>query len=332
MKPRQSDEMDSPWKEAIEQFLGDFLSFFFPVVHAVIDWSKSYVSLDKELHRIVRDADVGKRLADKLFKVWQIDGQEAWLLIHIEVQGRRDEDFAERMFTYNCRTYDRYRRPVASLAVLCDTDPKWKPQQFGYNIGGCEVGIRFLVAKLIDYRGNDQALEQNPNPFAAVVLAQLKALETRKSPAERQTWKIRLIKGLYERGLAAEEIRQLFRLIDWLLVLPAELEQEFRAELDRFEEERNMPYVTSVERLAKEEGRQEGRLQGREEGREEGRQQGLREGLLVGIEAALIAKFSKLDKRLLQDLRAVKDVKSLRKLARALKEAVSLDDVRRLVH
>ena len=48
------------------------------------------------------------------------NNQETWLLIHIEVQGTRETDFSERMYVYNYRTYDRYRRPVASLAVLTD--------------------------------------------------------------------------------------------------------------------------------------------------------------------------------------------------------------------
>ena len=102
------------------------------------------------------------------------------------------------------------------------------------------------------------------------MLAQLKALETRQVPPQRWQWKVRLIKGLYERGRSAQQIRQLFRLIDWMLVLPEELEQSFRKEIHRFEEERRMPYVTSVERLARQEGRQEGRQVGRQEGRQRG--------------------------------------------------------------
>jgi hypothetical protein len=48
-------------------------------------------------------------------------------------------------------------------------------------------------------------------------------------------------------------------LIDWLLTLPQELEVAFREDLIKFERERTMPYVTSIERLGREEGRQEGR-------------------------------------------------------------------------
>jgi hypothetical protein len=41
------------------------------------------------------------------------------------------------------------------------------------------------------------------------------------------------------------------------MTLPDHLEREFRAELIQYQEERQMPYVTSIERLAKEEGQRE---------------------------------------------------------------------------
>jgi transcriptional regulator with AAA-type ATPase domain len=59
-------------------------------------------------------------------------------------------------------------------------------------------------------------------------------------------WKLWLLRGLYERGYNREDIL-LFRFIDWLLVLPATLEQEFWHEVHQFEEDRHMPYVTSTE-------------------------------------------------------------------------------------
>jgi len=209
---------------------------------------------DKELQQITHDARTGPRLADKLFKVWRKDGQETWLLIHIEVQGKREKDFPERMFVYNYRIYDRYHRPPVSLAVLCDDNPNWRPDRYGYDVCGCSVNFHFLTAKLLNYRGREDQLERDPNPFAAVVLAQLKVLETRNAPGERRRWKVRLVKGLYERGLTPEQVRQLFRLIDWMVQLPRELQRQFREEIHQFEEERRMPYVTSIERLARKKG------------------------------------------------------------------------------
>jgi len=78
-------DYDSPWKEAIEQYFEAFLAFFFPRVHADIDWDKGYEFLNTELERVVRDAVLGRRYADELVKVFLRDGTETWLLIHIEV-------------------------------------------------------------------------------------------------------------------------------------------------------------------------------------------------------------------------------------------------------
>ena len=51
---------------------------------------------------------------------------------------------------------------------------------------------------------------------------------------------------------------ELFRFIDWLLVLPEEMAKSFRQRIEEFEQEAIMKYRTSLERLARQEGRQEG--------------------------------------------------------------------------
>ena len=68
----------------------------------------------------------------------------------------------------------------------------------------------------------------------------------------------------------------LFRFIDWLMVLPEAAEAEVWREIERLEEEGQMPYITSVERIGVERGKQEGRLEGKQEGRLEGKQAMLR--------------------------------------------------------
>ncbi len=313
-RSRVPDELDSPWKEALEHFLESFLALCFPEVHAGIDWARGYESLDKELQQIVRDAKVRKRVADKLFKVWRRDGREAWLLIHLEVQGQRDSTFPERMFVYHYRIYDRYRRTIVSLAALCDEHPGWRPDHFSYDEWGCKAGIWFPLVKILDYRGREAELEQSANPFAAVILAQLKVLETRTAPSTRWQWKLRLVKGLYDRRLTKEQVRQLFRVIDWILTLPPDLENSFRVELERFEEARRMPYVTSVERLA------------REEGRQEGRDEGLVEGLQKGVLALLQLKFDAVGTKIKRKVRSVHDVGRLEAVMSRVTEAKTIDE------
>ena len=100
-------EYDAPWKEAIELYFPEFMLFFFPSLAPKIDWQQQPEFLDKELQQIVRDADLGRRWADKLAKVWLLDGTETWILIHIEVQSQYQSDFEERMYVYNYRLRDR---------------------------------------------------------------------------------------------------------------------------------------------------------------------------------------------------------------------------------
>ncbi len=58
---------------------------------------------------------------------------------------------------------------------------------------------------------------------------------------------------LFERGYSRQDILELFRFIDWLLELPEDIEKQFQDELTEITEEKKMPYVTSIERLARKE-------------------------------------------------------------------------------
>lgn len=70
-------------------------------------------------------------------------------------------------------------------------------------------------------------------------------------------WKVALHK--YERNLGKDDVRELFRLLDWMLVLPDDLEERFREEIYQYEKEKSMPYLSSIERKGLEEGLKRGR-------------------------------------------------------------------------
>jgi hypothetical protein len=70
----------------------------------------------------------------------------------VQVHSQFESDFAERMFVYLYRRiYDRYKRRVASIALLGDERSSWRPNQFGYELWGSEVLFKFPVVKLLDY-------------------------------------------------------------------------------------------------------------------------------------------------------------------------------------
>jgi len=137
------DEFDSPWKDILEAYFQDFMQFFFPQVHADIDWSRGYDFLDQELRQVVRDAELGKRLVDKLVKVWKRSGEETWVLAHIEIQSQEESNFSDRMFVYYYRLRDRYKQPIASLAILGDELVIGDHSRFGKHFGAVKRPFSF---------------------------------------------------------------------------------------------------------------------------------------------------------------------------------------------
>ncbi len=106
---------------------------------------------------MVRDAEFGRRLVDKLITVVEKGtGKEKWVLVHIEVQGFHEEQFDKRMYIYNYRLFDRYDRPVCSLAVLADEREGWRPHEFSYELWGCKINLEFPIVKLLDYKEREQ--------------------------------------------------------------------------------------------------------------------------------------------------------------------------------
>ncbi|PZV23902.1 MAG: hypothetical protein DCF12_18210 [Snowella sp.] len=161
-----TDDYDSPWKEALTRYFPEFLDFYFPLAHQAIDWTQPHTFLDQELAQIVRDGEIGKRRIDRLVQVTTLETGLEWVYIHIEVQSQPDADFAERLFTYNYRLYDRYHRPVATLAVLADESLTWRPEGFSYHLFGSQMCLQFASVKILDYAPQLETLLQNTNPFA----------------------------------------------------------------------------------------------------------------------------------------------------------------------
>jgi predicted DNA-binding ribbon-helix-helix protein len=166
------------------------------------------------------------------------------------------------MFVYAIRIFELFHQPPISLAILCDARQNWRPTTYGFTTPGSSLNFEFTAVKLLDYRHPWPELEQSRNPFAAVVMAHLKTQETKGKATQRKTWKLTLVKRLYDLGYSRSEILNLFKFIDWIMILPKGLEQTFWQELKTLEEERTMPYITSVERMGFERGEESGMEKG----------------------------------------------------------------------
>ena len=243
---------DQTWKEAIGEYLELFLQFFYPDIHQEIDWSKTPISLDKELEQITASSQTKKRYADKLFQVWLLNNEVIWILIHIEVQSQHDKEFPQRMFIYNYRSYDLFNQPVISLAILGDENKNWRPNSYEYGLGNSRVKMEFSIVKLLDYQWQD--LSTSDNLFATIVMAHLKTKATTRDLTAREQWKWSLVRPLYQRGLTKFDIINLVKCIDKMMTLPPPLQTEFQTKLNDYEKELNMPFLSTIEENAQEKG------------------------------------------------------------------------------
>lgn len=306
MTEKEQFDFDSPWKDILDIYFEDFISFFFPQAYADIDWSKKYEALDNELQQIIKDSELRKRIVDKLIKVWLKNGEESWILIHIEIQSQRESNFAKRMYVYNYRIFDKYDRFVISLALLGDENPLWRPNYFGYELWGFKAGIEFPIVKLLDYRNRWEELENSRNPFALVVMSHLKTLETKSNSEDRRKWKFLLARRLYEHEYERKDIVNLLRFIDWVMHLPKELDASFWQEIRHFEEMRSMPYISSIERIAIE--------QGLEKGLKQGLQQGLQQGIRRSLMQVLNIRFKLIPEDVISKINNITNTETLETL------------------
>lgn len=149
-----------------------------------------------------------------------------------------------------------FKQRVVTLAVLADLREGWLPNEDLFRLADFESRTRFPVCKLIDRLRSDwQGDHSLPVQIAR---AQIEALRTASDPEGRYRAKWQLVRNLYRLGYNAQEVRELFRLIDWMMHLRGDLNERFKRELEQLEEDLQMPYMTSVERLAKAEGKAEG--------------------------------------------------------------------------
>ncbi len=289
-KGKDRSQADSAWKDILSDFLQAFMIFSFSEDADKIDWTQAYESLDKEMVEVSEESGFGVQSADKLFKVHLLTGEEKLLLLHIEVQGYKDDNFARRVYDYNDLIRRKYKLEVESFAVLSDPDKNFRPNYYQRQSGRTRLLFEFAMIKLLDWWVRWHELEQNENPFALVVMAHLKTQRLKRRPIELKEAKIQLIRLLFARGYTHDYVLKLLRFIVWLVKLPPALEAEVRQEVKRLNEEVKMPYVTAWEELAKEEGKQEGK------------QEGLREGMFILLSGQLEQRLGTIEPELKQQL------------------------------
>lgn len=256
---KHDSDYDGAWKESLRLHFREILEKYFPTVGEAIDWGFQPQWHDKELSQVLARAGRRAGRVDMLVQVRLLTGDEQWILLHVEVQSSREAGFAERIARYHGGLFWIFQQRVVSLVVLADLDEDWRPSEDVFRLADFESRLRFPVCKLVD-KVDREWKEDDPSLSVQIARAQIAALRTAKDGESRYLAKWQLVRNFFRLGYNAEELREIFRLTDWMMPLPEDLSEKFAEELVVLEESLNMPYITSVERIAEARGEAKGRL------------------------------------------------------------------------
>jgi hypothetical protein len=280
------NQNDILWKGLLEDIFDDFLRFFFPQADKIFDFKKGFQFLDKELEQLFPAEDLqSPKYVDKLVKVFTKDGKEEWMLVHIEIQGYADKDFAKRMFTYFYRILDKYNKPVTAIVLYTDAGKNFHPVAYEYNNLGTSIIFRFNTYKIIEQDEND--LQKSNNLFAIAIRTALLALKKNElNDSNLYLLKFSLVKNLLQQHIGRRKIDGLFSFIQHYVNFDdPQLNTKFDNDTDTLKgKTKTMGIKELIIDLAKKEGIKQGREEGIEQGFKQGDEQGFERGIKQGDE------------------------------------------------
>jgi len=279
MKQRKSDIL---WKVILEEVFADLLRFIFPDADQVYDMERGFEYLDKELSEIHPQPDEEKetRFADKLVKVFHRDGEEEWVLVHIEIQGDTSKrlEFSQRMFEYFYRIRDGQRKPVSAVAIFTGQDGKNMPVRYTYEYRGTRLTYEYLTLSILDF--SDEELDKSDNPFAQVVLAAKTSLLEGKIPEDDLLeLKLLIANRLQKKGFGKVKTLAILNFLrNYVLFDNSEMNRKFDQRLKVNDKYTVMNTVEYIRMEAKEEAKEEFKeefMAAKKELLAEGRKEGL---------------------------------------------------------
>ncbi len=198
-----------------------------------------------------------------LLQVYLRSGQRCRLYLYLGWQEQEPVALARHIYRNQCQLYAACDQPVASFAVLDGQAAQpGAATAFGWECLGNQLGMYFPCVYFADFAGQEAALRSEDNAFALLTLVQLVARETADNMAMRYSAKWELIQSMFERGWSRDRIIVLFQALDWSLPLPLRWSARLWRDIEQFEEQQIMRYVSSVERFVRERERQQGYQQG----------------------------------------------------------------------
>ena len=248
-------------KSAFEEAFPDLLRFFFKDADNIFDIERGFQFMDKELNELFPELEKqgGSRFVDMLAKTYLKNGEEEWILAHLEIQDKNDKDFSKRMHHYWYRIYDRYEVGIAALAVFTGGKNQKQPNYFEKEFLGTKITYEYNTYHILDH--TEAQLLAMDNPFALIVLAAQKALLMGKIPEqELGEQRLTIAKALIlSKQYDSEQIKRfLFFLKTFVYIENPEINIIFDKEIDLLTNKTNaMGIIETIKMITREEKSEE---------------------------------------------------------------------------
>ncbi len=273
---------DLLWKDLLAEFDAEFILFFFgKKLHDSIDFSVDAEFLEQELNETFAANEPNKKITDKIVRYRLKNGQYRFVIIHIEFQGKSEKDFAERMFRYFVYIYIKYgSTDITTLALYTGASRPKMYSIFSISMFGTKLNYEFNTYTVREQ--NEDELLKSDNPFALAVLASLYLIKAGKEPNLKLAYKKKLIEIARTKNFDLAKLYRLINFVQQLVVLPKDLEIEFKQYVHQPKIEEKMEAnkefletysvyfgiekaIDEIREEAAEKGMEKGRVQEREE-------------------------------------------------------------------
>jgi hypothetical protein len=128
----------------IQAFTEEFIAFFLPTLYPLVDFSKPPEFLEQELAKLAADTErSGKKITDKLIKLYLKNGEEQFVLVHIEVEGDAPSAYSKEIFKYYYRALDQHEVDIATIVVYVGDKVPKRHNVYTRHFHGTELTFKF---------------------------------------------------------------------------------------------------------------------------------------------------------------------------------------------
>lgn len=257
---------DKLFKELLHTFFEDFLLAFFPEVHKEID----FVHLQPISEEVHSDLIKGSTRRLDIVVQTRLKNEDAVVIVHVEPQNSKQEDFNRRMFSYFSLLYNKYQKPIIPIAIF-SYPQEWDVKEFTISFPSFDV-MRFQYKTLHLKKKNWREYIQTNNPVAAALLSKMGYTQREKIHV-----KLEFLRMMANMKLDEARQRLLYGFFETYLQLNDEEEEQLMKEIQQSPEaQKLMELPISYE--------ERGIRKGYELGIEKGIERGIEKGIEKGIE------------------------------------------------